>query len=66
VGDHVLIENFEDGSLELYNVRNDLSQKTDLARQMPDTVARLHGQLREWRRSVDAAMPRPNPAWRGK
>jgi arylsulfatase A-like enzyme len=60
--DWKLIEFFETGTLELYNLRDDLSETTDLAKQMPDRVEALHAMLRSWRKAVGAPMPTPNHA----
>lgn len=60
-GDFKLIEFFEDGRLELYNLRDDLGEQTDLAAQMPDKTKELHAKLVAWRNSVAAQMPTPNP-----
>ena len=65
-GDWKLLEYFEDNHLELYNLNDDLSEKTDLAKQMPDKAAELCRQLHVWRESVGAAMPTPNPAFKPK
>lgn len=59
-GDWKLVEFFEDGRLELYNLRDDLSQKTNLAEKMPDKTKELHGRLVAWRKAVNAPMPTPN------
>lgn len=53
-GDWKLIEQYEDGSLELYNLAKDPSEKTDLAAAEPARVAALRGKLEAWRRSVGA------------
>jgi arylsulfatase A len=63
-GDWKLLEYLEDGRLELYNLRDDLSEKNDLAAQMPDKAASLLKQLNDWRTQVSAAMPAPNPAFK--
>ena len=60
-GDWKLIEYFEDGRLELYNLKDDLSETTNLSAQMPDMTAKLHKMLLDWRTSVNAVMPTPNP-----
>jgi arylsulfatase A-like enzyme len=59
-----LIEFFEDGRLELYDVVADLSEASDVAALHPDVVRDLHGRLIEWRRDVHARIPEPNPEWR--
>jgi len=62
-GDWKLIEYYEDGRLELYNLRNDLSEKADLAARMPQKAAELRKKLDDWRRAVGAQMPTPNPKY---
>jgi arylsulfatase A-like enzyme len=57
VGDWKLVEFFETGKIELYNLKDDLGQKTDLAAKMPDRAKELHSQLVEWRKAVNAPMP---------
>ena len=63
-GDWKLIEWYEDGSLELYNLRDDIGEKTNLASTHRDKAERLHAQLVAWRKSVNALMPTPNPEWK--
>ena len=60
-GDWKLIEWFEGGSLELFDLAVDPGETTDLATERPEVAARLHAMLQGWRLGVDAAMPRPNP-----
>lgn len=61
VGDFKLIEWFEDDHVELFNLREDLSERHDLAGVMPDRAAQMRQQLHDWRKDVSAAMPTPNP-----
>ncbi len=56
-GDYKLIEFFEDGRLELYNLENDLGEETNLAQQMPDKARELHEKLLAWRTRTNAPMP---------
>ncbi|MEY3548588.1 MAG: hypothetical protein RLZZ552_955, partial [Verrucomicrobiota bacterium] len=60
-GDWKLIEQYEDGSLELFNLAKDPSETTDLAAAEPARVASLRGKLEAWRRSVGAEPTKPNP-----
>jgi len=60
-GDYKLIEFFEDGRLELYNLKLDIGEKNNLAKTMPARAADLQRKLAEWRQSVGAKMPTPNP-----
>ena len=64
-GDHKLIEFFEDGHLELYNLRDDVGEEHDLAGDQPDRAEHLHAMLREWRAEIGAKLPTPNPDWAG-
>jgi arylsulfatase A-like enzyme len=63
-GDWKLIEFFETGRLELYNLRTDPGETRDLAAHEPQVASRLHELLRNWRQSVEAKIPQPNPDWR--
>ena len=60
-GDYKLIEFFEDGRLELYNLKRDIGEKNNLAETMPEKAADLQRKLAKWRQSVGAKMPTPNP-----
>ena len=60
-GDYKLIEFFEDGALELYNLKDDMAEKKNLADLMPEKAAELLKELKQWRTSVDAQLPTPNP-----
>ena len=59
--DFKLIEFYENGSLELYNLKEDIGEKRNLACEMPGKVSKLHEMLRSWQKEMDAQMPRPNP-----
>lgn len=58
-GEWKLIEFFETGRLELYNLKQDLSEKHDLAAAQPGRARELHEKLLAWRKQVSAPMPRP-------
>jgi arylsulfatase A-like enzyme len=60
-GRYKLIENFDDGSLELYDLENDLSETTDLAAKMPDRAGAMRQRLAAWRARTAAAMPTRSP-----
>jgi arylsulfatase A-like enzyme len=62
VGDWKLIHWLEDDSVELFDVVNDPSEKTDLAARQPDRVKDLRARLDAWRKETDANMPRPKTA----
>jgi arylsulfatase A-like enzyme len=56
-GDWKLIEWQEDNRVELFNLVNDISEKTDLAFQEPERVASLLKELKEWQSQVGAKFP---------
>jgi arylsulfatase A-like enzyme len=58
-GDFKLIEFFEDMHVELYNLKNDIGEHTDLAARMPDKADELTKRLHAWREAVGAQMPTP-------
>jgi arylsulfatase A-like enzyme len=60
-GDWRLVEFFEDNRIELYNLKNDVGETKDLASEMPDKARELQRNLADWRASVGAQMPSPNP-----
>ncbi len=59
-GDWKLIEFFEEGRLELYNLKNDLGEIKNLAESVPDKAEELHAKLIAWRKAIAAPMPTPN------
>jgi arylsulfatase A-like enzyme len=56
-----LIEYYENGRRELFNVKSDVSESRNLAAEQPELVARLAKRLDDWRKDVGALMPTPNP-----
>jgi arylsulfatase A-like enzyme len=60
-GDWKLIERFEDGRVQLYNLADDLGEQTDLADRHPDRVAALRDKLHAWYHIVDAKFLQPHP-----
>ena len=47
-----LIEFFNDGKLELYNLVDDIGEKHDLAEKMPEKAAQMQKRLASWRSNV--------------
>lgn len=52
-----LIEFFDDGSLELYNLAEDIGEQRNLATQLPEKTKDLHRLMIEWRQSLQAPVP---------
>lgn len=62
VGDWKLHQYFESGDLELYNLKDDISESRNLAGLQPEKANELLEQLETWRRLVNAPVPtQPNP-----
>lgn len=60
-GDWKLVEQYEDGSVELFNLANDPSEKTNLAEKESARASELKTKLAAWRKSVGAQELTPNP-----
>ena len=60
MGDWKLIEFFEDGRRELYNLRDDVGEKNNLAAAQPERANDLHAKLAAWRKQIGAPMPTIN------
>ena len=64
-GDWKLIQYFEDGELELYNLVDDVGEQQNLATQYPEKLAELAGKLRSWQQQTKAQIPsEPNPEFK--
>ena len=57
-GQYKLIERFDDGSLELYDLQSDIGEKQNLTSRYPEKAKLLHQQLIQWRQQSNAAMPK--------
>ena len=56
-GDYKLIQRFETGALELYQLKDDPGESNNLAATLPAKTTQLASQLREWRDQVGARLP---------
>lgn len=60
-GDWKLIEHYEDGRVELYNLERDQGEQRDLASREPGRTAALRRKLAEWRNTVGVQENTLNP-----
>src|SRR5262249_52353839 len=60
-GDWKLIEHYEDGRLELFNLSRDPGENNDLAAREPQRAAAMRAKLAAWRKAVGAQANTPNP-----
>jgi len=56
-GSFKLIEFFDTGQVELYNLGDDISEEHNLAIELPEKVAELQKRLAKWRAEVGARLP---------
>jgi arylsulfatase A-like enzyme len=61
-GDYKLVQRYETGEVQLFNLRDDIAEQNDLGNRMTGKRNELKTLLEVWRRSVGANMPVPNPA----
>jgi arylsulfatase A-like enzyme len=62
VGDYKLKEYFEDGHVELFNLKDDIRERKNLAETMPEKRDALYRQLLDWQKKTGAPRPaEPNP-----
>ena len=64
VGDYKLVEIYETGELELYNLSKDLGEEENLAKQMPELSAKMAKMLDQWRKETKSAMPTKTQGYR--
>ena len=60
-GDYKLIEYFENGTLQLFELGNDIGEQNDLARQLPEKTQELRQLLHRWQASVGAQSMQEKP-----
>jgi arylsulfatase A len=60
-GDTKLIEHYEDGHLEMFDLANDPGEKLNIANQFPAKRNALAALLGNWREQLNAQMPSTNP-----
>jgi arylsulfatase A-like enzyme len=63
-GDYKLVENYETGKLELYDLKEDISEANDLSTAMPGKKEEMLKLLKEWRHTVKSSMPLANPDYK--
>jgi len=56
-GEWKLIKRYEGETFELYNLKNDLSEKTNLASKNPEMVKSLNSKLENWLKDTNARLP---------
>ena len=62
LGKYKLLEYYENGTVQLFDLENDIGEQNDLADSQPEIAQRLKKMLHAWRSEVDAKMPYPKTA----
>ncbi len=62
-GDWKLIHYYEDGHRELYHLKNDIGEQNDVAKEHPDMVTKLAGQLETLIAETNGRLPSPDPEY---
>ena len=62
-GKYKLIEFYEDGARELYDLSTDVGEQHNLVEKYPAIADSLGSRLQQWLAETDAAMPVPNPTY---
>jgi arylsulfatase A len=60
-GDYKLIEYYENYTVQLFNIKEDIGEQNDISGSNPDIVNELRTMLHNWRESVNAQMMEKNP-----
>ena len=63
-GDYKLLEYYEDGLVQLFNLKEDIGEQNDLSDLEPGKATELREMLHQWRKSTGARMMMPNPDYK--
>ena len=61
-GRYKLLEYYENGVVQLFDLEQDIGEQNDLAKSQPEIAQKLKKMLHDWRDDVDAKMPYPKTA----
>ena len=62
-GNWKLVENYETGATELFNLKDDISESNDLKASHPEKAKELYFMLKNWQTEIDAKMPVKKPGY---
>jgi arylsulfatase A len=60
-GKYKLLEYFENGTVQLFDLEADIGEQHDLSEIEPTRTQELKGELQQWRTRVNAQTMKPNP-----
>ena len=55
-GNYKLIEWYDEGRVELYNIKEDFSESKDLSEELQDKTGEMLQRLHDWRSDVNAVI----------
>jgi len=58
-GNYKLFERYEDGTVHLYDLKNDIGEQNDIAAEKPELVQEMRKRLHLWYKEVDAQFLQP-------
>jgi len=56
-----LVEHYDDNTVELYNLSEDIGEQKDRAADFPERVVLMRAALEEWRKANEVQYNTPNP-----
>lgn len=62
-GDYKLLEYFENNTVQLFNLKEDISEQNDISASNPELVKELRTKLKLWRENINAQMMEANPEY---
>ena len=60
-GEYKLLEYFENGTVQLFNLKDDIGEQNDLSKIKVEKTKELKEKLHQWRKDINAQMMKPNP-----
>lgn len=60
-GEHKLLEYYENNTVQLFDLKDDIGEQNDIAAEMPARAEQLRRKLREWREQIAATIMEQNP-----
>lgn len=61
LGQYKLLDYFENDTVQLFDLENDIGEQNDLSESQPDRARELKERLNRWRKSCGARMMKHNP-----
>ena len=61
MGDYKLVEYYETGEIELYNLKEDIGELNNLVKEQPERAAQMLKKLQQWRIDSHSPKPKLNP-----